>query len=227
LAKTHTVSISGYRVTTISSGAPWHQNCHLIGSQTSGSLLIVDPGAESAELDAAIRVSGLRPGLILLTHGHPDHLGAAASLMREFGLVSHVARKDQRLIRHASAYAAAFGKLKVTPPEKVTYLDAEREIWFGEEMVAVMPVPGHTPGSLAFLLDGVLITGDTLFRERIGRTDLPGGDASALVASVDALLAAVPGSTQILPGHGRPWTVEEAKSWWSGVGRPRSAVGRS
>lgn len=219
MTQIHHTSVGAHVVVTIVSGPPWNQNCYLIAAPATGSLLIVDPGVDSPELDEAIRSSGWRPSLLLATHGHPDHLGAAARLSADFDLECLIGLGDERIVRHAPAYAAAFGKVQLALPERIRYIDADTDVRLGDESVAILPMPGHTPGSLAFHIGGIVLTGDTLFRERVGRTDLPVGDPTALVGSVDRLLADLPASTHLLAGHGRPWTAGEARDWWSGSGR--------
>lgn len=215
MAQVHHRSVGAHTVITIVSGPPWNQNCHLVAAPATGTFLIVDPGADSPELDEAIRVLGMRPTLMLVTHGHPDHLGAASRLSADLDLDCLVGRGDERVVRHAPAYAAAFGKVQLELPERIRYIDADADLRLGDETVAILPLPGHTPGSLAFNVGSLVLTGDTLFREKVGRTDLPAGDASALVSSVDLLVASFPDATQFFPGHGQPWSAGEARSWWS------------
>jgi len=219
VAQVHHRSVGAYTVITIVSGPPWNQNCHLVAAPATGTLLFVDPGADSPELEDAIRALGLRPTLMLVTHGHPDHLGAAARLSADLDLDCVVGRGDERVVRHAPAYAAAFGKVHLELPESIRYIDADADLRLGDEAVTILPLPGHTPGSLSFHVGSFVLTGDTLFRETVGRTDLPAGDGTALVNSIDLLLASLPDATHLLPGHGQPWTAGEARSWWRGGGR--------
>jgi hydroxyacylglutathione hydrolase len=221
------MSIGTHDVATIVSDAPWSQNCYLITAPADQTIMIVDPGAESPELHDVLRESGFRPTLMLVTHAHPDHIGAAAALCEELDLDCQVSIDDARLLRHAPAYSAAFGHVRMTPPRRVRYIDAAADIRFGDERVRIHAVPGHTPGSLAFELGSMATTGDALFREHTTRTDLPGGDRATMIGSVDRLLAALPDDTALLAGHGRPWTAGEAKEWWTANGRttPGAAVG--
>jgi len=224
VARVHHKSVGGRDIATIVSDPPWSQNCYLIADSTDRTIMIVDPGADSPELRDVLRESGFRPALILITHGHPDHIGAAAALCEDLDLDCQVGAGDARLVRHASAYSAAFGKIPMTEPGRVRYVQASADIRFGGERVGIHAMPGHTPGGLAYQLDGLVLTGDALFRERTPRTDLPGADRPAMIASIDRLLAVVPDDTDLLAGHGRPWTAGEAKSWWATTGRA-SATG--
>lgn len=220
MAQVHRRSIGSYDVVTIVSGPPWKQNCHLVAAPSEGALAIVDPGADSAELDSEIKAIGLEPTLLLVTHGHPDHLGAAARLSAEHDLECLVGSGDERVVRHAPAYAAAFGKLPLRLPQRIRFIGPDADIRLGSEPIGVLPLPGHTPGSLAFQIGGLILTGDTLFRGQLGRTDLPAGDSMALIRSVDLMLTEVDDETiQIVPGHGPPWSIGEARRWWRRAGR--------
>lgn len=219
MTRVHHSSVGQLEVITIASGVPWKQNCHLIAAPSQGRLMIIDPGAETPELNDAIRALGLQPDLMVVTHGHPDHLGAAARLCVEFDLECLIGVGDQQLVGHAPAYAAAFGKMRLILPQRIRYIDAGTDLTLGDELIAIQSVPGHTPGSLAFRIGGIVATGDTIFRQHVGRTDFPGSDMRSLVDSVDSLLSGLPEATQLLPGHGRPWTAGEARDWWASVGR--------
>jgi glyoxylase-like metal-dependent hydrolase (beta-lactamase superfamily II) len=220
VTRVHHLSVGDLEVTTIVSGAPWNQNCYLIRARQSASFLVVDPGFDSPELRASIEELGPRPEHVLVTHGHPDHLGAAAALSSWLDVDCRLARADERVARHAPAYAAAFGGLVVQTPDRIEYLDPDSPIRFGNTTVAILPSPGHTPGSVGFDLGDIVLTGDTLFREHVGRTDFPGSDPRAIHASIDRLLADRDAGVRLLAGHGRPWTVGEARDWWTSDGRP-------
>jgi glyoxylase-like metal-dependent hydrolase (beta-lactamase superfamily II) len=226
VTRVHHLSVGALDVTTIVSGAPWNQNCHLILEQVSGRFMVVDPGFDSPELRASIRDLGQRPEHVLVTHGHPDHLGAAAALSSWLDVDCRVSRADQTITRHAPAYAAAFGGLRIRLPERLVFIDPGDALRLGDRTVAIIPVPGHTPGSLAFDVGDVVLTGDTLFREHIGRTDLPGSDRAAIGASIDGLLATLADGAQLLAGHGRPWTAGEAREWWAARSQAGVATSR-
>jgi glyoxylase-like metal-dependent hydrolase (beta-lactamase superfamily II) len=219
VTRIHHQSVGDLDIVTIVSDAPWNQNCYLIGERSSGAFLVVDPGFDSPALREAIRDIGTRPAHLLVTHGHPDHLGAASALSAALSLACRVARADERVVRHAPAYAAAFGGLRLRLPDRIAYLEPGERLLLGATDISIVAVPGHTPGSLAFDLGGVILTGDTLFRERVGRTDFPGSDPAALIASVDRLIEGVPRDALLLAGHGRPWSADPARRWWAAVGR--------
>jgi glyoxylase-like metal-dependent hydrolase (beta-lactamase superfamily II) len=222
VTRIHHQSVGDLEIVSIASDAPWNQNCYLIGQRSSGAFLVVDPGFDSPELRDAIRDIGTRPAHLLVTHGHPDHLGAASELSAALGLDCRLSRADERIVRHAPVYAVAFGGLRARVPTRISYLEPGDELSFGGTPISIVPLPGHTPGSLAFDLVDVVLTGDTLFREQIGRTDFPGSDPTALVGSVERLLAGLSDDTLLLAGHGRPWGGRDARQWWASTGRTRA-----
>ena len=218
------MSVGGLEVSTIVSPAPWTQNCYVVVERASGAFIVVDPGFDSRELRGVIRDAGPRPAHILITHGHPDHLGAAADLSEWLDVPCRLGRADSRIARHASAYSVVFGGLRIRPPSRIDYLEGDATIHFGDTPVRSVALPGHTPGSLGFDLGEIVLTGDTLFREHLGRTDFPDSDPAALAASIDRLLADRAPDVDLLAGHGRPWTAGEANDWWAANGRRSSAM---
>jgi glyoxylase-like metal-dependent hydrolase (beta-lactamase superfamily II) len=227
VARVHHNSIGDFDIVTIVSGAPWNQNCYLIRDRTSGSFVVVDPGFDSAELRASIMELGPKPELLLVTHGHPDHLGAAAAISAWLDVDCRISSADQRIARHAPAYAAAFGGLRIRLPERLAYLEPGDVIELGGRLVEVLLLPGHTPGSLAFAFGDAVLTGDTLFREHVGRTDLPGSDPAAITTSIDRLLAGLAERVLLLAGHGRPWTAGDARDWWTASRQGRASAAAS
>lgn len=205
----HRERLGTLEITTVVVGR-WSTNCYVL--RVNEHVAIVDPGAEP---DAIIEtVADGTVEHILFTHGHYDHVGAAAALSARYELTSLVHAADRALVGHAAFYAHAFDRATITTPNDVSAFDAS-PLALGGLPLAVIPCPGHTPGSVAFRLPGVVLSGDTLLREATGRTDLPGGDAQALRTSVERLLAAEDPGTLLRAGHGRPWEVGAAREWWA------------
>jgi len=194
-------------VETIVTGR-WRENCYVVHADAK-SALVVDPGEDFDRIVAYLERHSLNVLAILATHAHYDHIGSVAELKARYGAPFHLHAADHRLLRQANFYRAMFGgERSITIPEVDVDLAACETLRFGASVIGVMHTPGHTPGSVAFLTEECLFCGDTIFGQRIGRTDLPGGDKAALMASVQRL-ARLPGTTKLFPGHGAPFGLAE------------------
>jgi glyoxylase-like metal-dependent hydrolase (beta-lactamase superfamily II) len=209
--------LCGLEVTTLVTGTQWRQNCYLVRDIAGDATAIIDPGGEADAIAEEMEWGGYRPALLLLTHGHHDHVGAVAALTSKWGLPAYLGEADAKLARQAPTYALAIHRQRIPRPEPLFTFAAGATFPLGSHTLRALETPGHTPGSVAFVLRGVAFTGDTLLREAVGRTDLPGGDAEALRQSVRELLS-LPGVTRIFPGHGASWTIAEAATWWQSAG---------
>ena len=209
-----THAIAEFEVTALTNGK-FKQNCYVVSHGPSKKSLLVDPGSEDAFLREYLLSHGLEPQKILLTHAHFDHLGAVDPLMKLFGIGCEMHALDKRLVRQAATYAYRFGAASLRVPQGLTFFENELSLDWGGTPVDVLPTPGHTAGSVAFSIGSAFVfTGDTLFRERIGPTTYPESDRAAIKKSVEKLLSTLPDECIIFPGHGRPWTIGEARSWW-------------
>jgi len=211
------IGLGEHEIVRIMTGDSWKENCYLVSHLPSAELALIDPGDDSDSIIQAVLESGARLRHILLTHAHFDHVGAVAALCRRFGLACDVHKGDARLLRHATMYAMRFARKQIEPPPPFRTYEDQPAFQLGERPVQVIHTPGHTPGSVCYYFDGFVFTGDTLLYQRVGRTDLPGGDAPLLAASVLRLVESLPGDTVMFPGHGRPWILAEAQNWWRGV----------
>lgn len=176
-------------------------NCYLAYSASSRECFIIDPGGEAERITALIAGEKLLPRAVVLTHGHPDHLGAARVLMDRFHLPLWVHAADEEAMHSADGrgLAAMFGA-EPLPAAGRLLADNDRLALAGLEL-KVIHSPGHSPGSILLYGEGLLFTGDTLFRGDVGRTDLPGGDEEELRNSLEKI-GSFPPDTIILPGHG-------------------------
>ncbi|MXV43671.1 MBL fold metallo-hydrolase [Saccharibacter sp. 17.LH.SD] len=192
---------------------PFRQNCTILSNQ-HGQAVVVDPGGESERIFQ--QVSQCDVEAILLTHGHLDHVGGAASLREK--LTAHQGKavpvigpgqEDDFLLKTIDDQAAAFnltGMENVVPDR---YLVEGEVLHLLGHSIRVAHVPGHTPGHVVFLdeADHRAIVGDTLFRGTVGRTDFPYGDATQLITEIRKKLFCLPDDTVVLCGHGLPTTI--------------------
>lgn len=209
------LSCNGYTIRTIVADPQWKENCYLVTCEASGAQALIDPGDNAPLLASLIECHGSRRlDYLLLTHGHFDHIGAAGALCKQFAIECMIHEGDHRLLRQASMYAIRYSNRLVSVPRSCVTFSSDQQLPFGTGGISVLHTPGHTAGSVCFLGDGFVFTGDTLLVNYAGRTDQPGGDESAISASIGKLLETLPEETVIFPGHGKTWTIAAARSWW-------------
>jgi hydroxyacylglutathione hydrolase len=179
-------------------------NCYLLKCDESGHGVIIDPGDEPERIAQEIKASGLEPEAILLTHGHIDHANAAAALRRSFRcrVVCHAADSD--MVKGNQPTLWGLQRNPCTVDQVIADGDV---VIVGDKKIGVMHTPGHTKGSVCFSVDSGLFSGDVLFKEGIGRTDLPGGSDVEMSASLKNRILVLEGSTIVYPGHGPSTTI--------------------
>ncbi|MDH4270483.1 MAG: MBL fold metallo-hydrolase [Candidatus Aminicenantes bacterium] len=184
---------------------PLDTNCYLVYCSETLDCAIIDPGAEAERIFPLIYELGLGPSLLLNTHGHLDHIGANRDVKEKFAVSLCIHGLDKPLLEHDLQSELSFflGAKESPPPDHL--LQDEETITIGRSTLRVVHTPGHTPGSVSFLGDGILFSGDTLFNGGVGRTDLPGGSTRDLETSIRTRILTLPPETIVLPGHG-PWT---------------------
>jgi glyoxylase-like metal-dependent hydrolase (beta-lactamase superfamily II) len=174
---------------------------YLIGDRDTGEAVAIDPAYGVDELVEILGADGLRLTGILATHYHPDHVGGSMMGLTIEGVAALLARDDVSAKVHVQA-PEAFGVQRVTgcaDSDLVQHVSGD-VVEIGAIPITLVHTPGHTPGSQCFVVDGMLVSGDTLFLDGCGRTDLPGGDPEALYDSIQTL-ASFPDDTVLYPGH--------------------------
>ena len=183
---------------------PMAANCWLCWDGASRLAVLIDPPSSSERIDEILAQNGLTICHILLTHGHFDHIFGADVLRDEYNVPVAIHEADAQMLTDPMKNASAlfFREDHIYRPAEILLRDRE-EIPVGESLIRVIHTPGHTPGSVCFAMDKDYITGDTLFRGSIGRTDLPGGSWQAMRHTLDRL-SELPDGIRIYPGHGDP-----------------------
>jgi len=181
---------------------PMDVNTYYAADENEKKGFIVDPGGYDGGLAKKIREDGVSIEYIILTHGHGDHTGGVAAFMREFPDAKLVASKYEKEMLSDSRmnFSAYFGEETAAIVPDI-YIDDGDVLNVGGLELKFMHTPGHSPGGLCILVGDILFSGDTLFRESIGRTDFPGCSFAALEKSIREKLFVLPDSTRVLPGH--------------------------
>lgn len=191
---------------------PIMENTYIVWDDTK-ECIIIDAGNFSAREDVQltdfITERGLKPVMAVNTHGHFDHAMGVGYLKETYGVKFACSSKDQFLVDSAQQSGAMFGVKCAPVPAIDIDLDKMAEIAFGATKLRVIKTPGHTPGHVSLYNEEqkVLFTGDTLFRESIGRTDLPGGDYSWIMTSILEQLVPLGDDVEFYPGHGDKSTI--------------------
>ncbi len=180
-------------------------NCFVAGN--SERVFVVDPGGDGDIIESEI--GGRIVEYILITHSHYDHIGALNYLVDKFPDAkicinpkeeNHLYKPELNLSNHFGLQFVFNGKVSIL-------LEDGMELDFGDKKIKVIHTPGHTKGGTCFLVDNTLFAGDTLFREGVGRTDLPGGNETEIGISIRKKLYKLPDSTEVLPGHSGKSTI--------------------
>ncbi len=208
---------------------PWQANCYVVATAGSHECVIVDPGMDADEgVQGLLREHRLTPSGILLTHGHFDHVASAASLADHFGVPAWIHSADRHLLTDPAAGLSPDGAALVrqvlteplAEPSDLRLLDGQVRLDLAGLRFGLTHAPGHTAGCVLFDLDypghhevaTVVFTGDVLFAGSIGRTDLPGGDADTMRATLRGPVLALPDTAAVLPGHGPQSTMRRERA---------------
>ncbi len=186
-------------------------NCYVVFSDESNEGIIVDPGGDIDDIIKIIDENKVNVKFIVLTHGHGDHIGGVTELKKKYNVPLMVHEDDVELLSDASKNLSlnmVMGSIELIPDR---ILKDEDTIEFGDLKALVIHTPGHTKGGICLKIDDHLITGDTLFKGSIGRSDLLGGDYETLLNSIRTKLLVLADNTIVLPGHGQQSTIKAEK----------------
>ena len=199
-------------------------NCWLIANEARGECIIVDPGASdmssissggiSDEINLIVSEEGFKPVAALLTHGHLDHTFSIKALADGYEIPTYIHSEDRRFIAEPAGilspeFASHLGSMQFDEPERVQALRDGASLEFIGLNVRAIHAPGHTKGSLMFMInEELLISGDVLFAGSIGRTDLPSGSASEMRKTLMTKILPLSDDIRVLPGHGQETTIK-------------------
>jgi len=188
-------------------------NCSIFGDEESREAIVIDPGDEIERITGILDRHGLKVKAIVITHGHIDHVAGAGKLRTLTGAPVYMNQRDFEQLDLLPMQAAWLG---VQNPERAHVDSGATEgtiIGLGKAEFQVIETPGHTQGSISVYIpqEQKLVAGDTLFRDSIGRTDLPGGNGKQILSSIKTKLLELPPETVVIPGHGASTTLEREK----------------
>ncbi|WP_127957091.1 MBL fold metallo-hydrolase [Serratia microhaemolytica] len=191
-----------YRIIPVTA---FSQNCTLLWCETTRQAALVDPGGDSEKLKSAVNDSGVQVSQILLTHGHLDHVGAAAELALHYQVpIYGPGKQDDFWLAGLPAQSQLFGFSDCPPLTPTRWLVEGDELQIGEVRLQVLHAPGHTPGHMVFFAReaGLALVGDVLFNGGVGRSDFPQGNHQTLIASIRNKLLPLGDEVMFIPGHG-------------------------
>lgn len=187
------------------------ENSYLVFDPAHPDTVIIDPGEDAERFLREAAARGRTISAIWLTHAHIDHVQGVAAVHAATGAPIHLHPADLPLYRALPQQGLWFGLRLAAPPEPGHQLRHGQRLRIGGQEVEVRHAPGHTPGHVVFVAGRQLFGGDVLFAGSIGRTDLPGGNTEALLASIERELLTLPDDTVVHPGHGPVTTVGQER----------------
>jgi glyoxylase-like metal-dependent hydrolase (beta-lactamase superfamily II) len=193
-------------------------NCYILESDSTA--LVIDPGEEPERILRFLHDIKVKPIQIIATHTHFDHVLGVDGIRATLNIPFLIHHDDLSMLESMQSRVRQFMGLTVRPPPRVDRFLKDREsLTVGHDTLKVLHTPGHSPGSISLAGRGYVFTGDALFNQSIGRTDLPGGDLDTLISSITDRLFSLPDDTIVYPGHGPETSIGDEKLTNPFVGR--------
>ncbi len=192
---------------------PFASNCYIVGSPSTKQGLIIDPGAEAGAILRTVRQTGLSIALMVVTHAHVDHIGALREVKEKTNAEFAIHEAEVQLLSTTAMRLLTSLRLSPfrSPLQPDRFLKDGDRINIGDLQFEVLHTPGHSPGGICLLGQGVVFSGDTLFNCGVGRTDFPGCSHERLLRSIQEKLMVLPDDTVVYPGHGPPTTIGDER----------------
>jgi hydroxyacylglutathione hydrolase len=183
-------------------------NCYLLGCNLTKEAAVIDPAEEDEIILTQLEKDGFSLRYIINTHGHADHIAGNKMLKSRTSAKIFIHRLDEDMLNDPQKNLSFFTGMPIKSPPADKYLEEGKNIRVGSLDILVIHTPGHSPGSVSLKIEGKIFTGDTLFANGIGRTDLPGGSLSEIQHSIKDKLMVLDNNCEILPGHGPGSTLQ-------------------
>lgn len=186
-------------------------NCYVIGDEQTNNAAVVDPGGDVDKIIKVLENNDLELKYILLTHAHGDHIGGLVELRQRTGAPVYMHQEDLYMLQNSSVnYSEAISGVKIEASAD-GFLNDGDQLELGDLILSIIHTPGHSKGGICIAVENILLTGDTLFANSIGRSDLYGGNQEELIQSIKNKLFTLDEDLTVLPGHGPATTIRIEK----------------
>lgn len=189
------------------------ENCYIAIDEAANEAVVIDPGSQPQDLLKWITDAGCTVKYVLNTHGHSDHIGANTAVCDKFGVKLGIHPLDAPMLTDPKLNLSIYSGDAVISKKADFFLNENDIITFGSSKLKIVHTPGHSPGGICLVSEEVIFSGDSLFAESIGRTDLPGGSMSDLVSSLKEKIMILSEDIAVYPGHGPATTIGHEKKY--------------